>query len=211
MINNDDAVVLIVDDNLKNLKILGKTLQENSYVPVAAKNGPQALDFAQRAGPDLILLDVMMPGMDGFEVCRKLKARDDTKNIPIIFLTASTERKDLLKGFEAGGVDFVTKPYDSIELLLRVKSHIELKRAREEIRTLWGILPICCECKNIRDDDGYWHRVETYLNECSDVRFTHGYCPGCAKKAKEEMKQLIEEKMRHSTQAKDTNNEKQGG
>ncbi|NIN33602.1 MAG: response regulator, partial [Gammaproteobacteria bacterium] len=127
------AIILIVDDNPQNLKVLGNILREDGYVPVVAQNGPQALEFVQREKPDLILLDIMMPEMDGYEVCKKLKKDKDAKDIPVIFLTAKTETKDLLLAFEVGGVDYVTKPFNSVELLLRVKTHIDLKKAEAEL------------------------------------------------------------------------------
>ena len=94
------ATILIVDDNPQNLKVLGNILRENGYVPVAAQNGAQALAFVQREKPDLILLDIMMPEMDGYEVCKKLKKDKGSKDIPVIFLTAKTETKDLILAFE---------------------------------------------------------------------------------------------------------------
>jgi signal transduction histidine kinase len=127
------ATILIVDDNPQNLKFLGNILRENSYVPVVAQNGSQALEFIHREKPDLILLDIMMPGMDGYEVCKKLKEDKGSKDIPVIFLTAKTETKDLVLAFEVGGVDYVTKPFNSIELLVRVKCQLDLKKAEEEL------------------------------------------------------------------------------
>ncbi len=146
--------------------------------------------------PDLILLDIMMPGMDGLEVCRKLKGMDETRETPVIFLTAKTETEDIVRGFEAGGVDYITKPFQAVELLARVKTHLELKKAREtrdrligelrealdKVRVLSGLLPICSYCKKIRDDQGYWSRVEEYITEHSDVTFSHGICPDCMEK-----------------------------
>jgi signal transduction histidine kinase len=127
------ATILIVDDNPQNLKVLGNILRENGYVPVVAQNGFQALEFVHREKPDLILLDIMMPEMDGYEVCKKLKEDKDSKDIPVIFLTAKTETKDLVLAFEVGGVDYITKPFNSIELLVRVKCQLGLKKAEEEL------------------------------------------------------------------------------
>lgn len=117
--------------------------------------------------------------MDGFETCARLKRNPNTKTIPVIFLSARGETKDVLKGFEVGGVDYVTKPFRPAELMARVNTHIELKRAREEIRSLRGIIPICANCKKIRDDGGYWEQVETFIQEHSDAEFTHSICPDC--------------------------------
>ncbi|MCP5051157.1 MAG: response regulator [bacterium] len=128
MNDNNASTILIVDDNPQNLKVLGNTLRENNYMPVVAQSGPQALIFARQGNPDLILLDIMMPDMDGYEVCQKLKKDKVTKDTPVIFLTAKTETEDLVRAFEVGGVDYITKPFNSIELLTRVKCQIDLKR-----------------------------------------------------------------------------------
>lgn len=172
-------LILIVDDNLQNLQYLGNLMVENGYEPAVAKNGAQALDFLQQEKPELILLDIMMPGIDGFEVCKKLKSENSTKNIPVIFLTAKTETEDLVKGFTVGAVDYVTKPFNSAELLARIKTHLELKWAREEIKTLRGIIPICAKCKKIRDDEGLWKQIEVYIEKHSEALFSHGLCPEC--------------------------------
>ncbi len=133
---NDEttSLILIVDDNPQNLQLLGNILKKRGYKLAAATNGPQALDFAQKKGPDIILLDVMMPGIDGFETCEKLKNEPSTKNIPVIFLTAKTDAESTALGFEKGAVDFVAKPFNSKELLARVKTHLDLKHATEALR-----------------------------------------------------------------------------
>lgn len=132
--NNEDMnmpSVLIVDDVPKNLQVLGNILSKKGYKIAAAVNGQQALGIINSAPPDIILLDVMMPEPDGFEVCKKLKASEKTKEIPVIFLTAKTETEDIVKGFELGAVDYVTKPFNKTELLVRVHNHLDLKNARD--------------------------------------------------------------------------------
>ena len=126
-------MILLVDDNLQNLKVLGNMLQETGYHLLFAKNGIQALEAVKKRKPDLILLDIMMPDLDGFEVCRQLKQNVQTHDIPIIFLTARVEQEDIIKGLELGAVDYVTKPFNHKELISRVKTHLELKAAREEL------------------------------------------------------------------------------
>lgn len=179
--NDDKPIVLAVDDNLHNLQLLGKILMDNGYEPAFAENGAQALDFLVRQVPDLILLDIMMPEMDGYEVCRLVKGNNRTKHVPVIFLTAKVETEDLVKGFEAGAVDYIKKPFEFTELLVRIKTHIDLKRAREEIKTLRGIIPICAKCKKIRDDEGLWKQIEVYIEKNSNAMFSHGLCPACAR------------------------------
>jgi len=126
--------VLIVDDNRENLGVLGDIVASNGYIPGFASNGIAALAAIKKKHPDLVLLDVMMPGMDGFEVCRKLKQDATLANIPIIFLTAKTEKDDVIAGLELGAVDYVIKPFNKKELLSRVNTHLELQATKEELR-----------------------------------------------------------------------------
>ncbi|MBN1309037.1 MAG: response regulator [Chitinispirillaceae bacterium] len=176
------SLILMVDDNTENLRLLGAMLEHEEYATAFAINGEEALHFVAAEKPDLILLDIMMPGDDGYTVCRKLKQREDTKTIPVIFLTARTESADIVRGFEAGGVDYVTKPFSSAELIARVKTHLELKRIREEIKTLRGLLPTCAWCRRIRNEAGEWESIETYVREHTEADFTHGMCPDCLEK-----------------------------
>jgi signal transduction histidine kinase len=121
-------VVMIVDDNPKNLQILGSLLSQNNYLVIAAQNGQQALEYFDKQHPEIILLDIMMPDMDGFEVCRRLKSKDETKNIPILFITALNDIKDKIKAYAAGGADYITKPFVSEEVLARVNVHLQNSR-----------------------------------------------------------------------------------
>ncbi len=125
--------ILIVDDEPINLRLLRAHLVKQGFEVLEAANGDEALEQAA-AQPDLILLDIMMPGMDGFETCSKLKENDDLKHIPVIFLSALTDTDIKTKGLEAGGVDYVSKPFDSRELLARVRTHLTLKRQERQIR-----------------------------------------------------------------------------
>ncbi len=168
-------MILIVDDNPENRKVLGNLLVNEDYEVGVANDGFQALEFLKNSLPDLILLDIMMPGMSGFEVCEKIKSNKSFQHIPIIFLTAKNSTEDIVKGFDVGGVDYVQKPFNSKELLARVKTHLELK-------ILQGLLPICAECKSIRDDDGYWASIEKYIAEHTDSTFSHTLCSNCVKK-----------------------------
>lgn len=131
-INANDSI-LIVDDNPKNLQVIGALLNTEGYKLAMANSGEKALHYLTKKRADLILLDIMMPGMDGYEVCMRLKENPDTKDIPVIFLTAKTETKDILKGFQIGGVDYVTKPFNKEEILARIKTHIELKKSKDKI------------------------------------------------------------------------------
>lgn len=126
-------LVLIVDDALKNLQIIANMLSKENYEIAMAESGQIALSMLEEIAPDLILLDIMMPGMNGYEVCEKIKENSKLNDIPIIFLTAKTETDDIVKGFELGAADYISKPFKIPELLSRIKVHIEL---REKTRQL---------------------------------------------------------------------------
>ncbi len=128
-------LVLIVDDLPDNLQVLAGHLTEAGHEILAASSGPRALALVRNRKPDLILLDIMMPGMDGLEVCRILKSEPESADIPVIFITARTETDDVLRGFELGAVDYITKPFKPSELLARVHTHLELKSARDLLST----------------------------------------------------------------------------
>ena len=165
-------LILIVDDNAENLQFLGSLLMENGYDVGVAMNGTQALTFCNETCPDLILLDVMMPGMDGYECCARLKKDLATRHIPVIFLTAKTETKAIVRGFDTGGADYVSKPFIPAELMARIKIHMEVKHLRH-------LLPICSVCKKVRDDKGYWNDLDIYLQTHTDTAFSHGMCKDC--------------------------------
>ncbi len=125
--------VLIVDDNVKNLQILGGFLQNERLSVEFALNGISALNWLEKKKFDLILLDIMMPGMDGFEVGSLIKKNPAISEIPIIFITAKTDSESIIKGFETGAVDYITKPFIQSELLVRVKTQISIKKSKEQI------------------------------------------------------------------------------
>ena len=133
-INTPGPIILLVDDNHQNLQVLGKLLQEEKYKIEFALNGESALDWLNNKQFDLILLDLHMPGMNGFEVCKRIRSDKTVKEIPIIFLSAESEGESILKGFEVGAQDYVTKPFDSRELLARVKTQLDLKSKTENLR-----------------------------------------------------------------------------
>lgn len=122
--------ILIVDDIPKNIQILGNILSKENYQIAYAQNGKQALSITAHQKFDLILLDIMMPEMDGFEVCKILKANKKTSDIPIIFLTAKADMNSIVKGFDLGGQDYITKPFNTAELLARTETHIQLHEQR---------------------------------------------------------------------------------
>jgi DNA-binding response OmpR family regulator len=208
------AKILVVDDNPANLKLLVEYLTRAGFKALIANDGEGAIQQIHRFPPDLILLDVLMPGIDGFETCQRLKSDRATQEIPIIFMTALTDTAEKVKGFDAGAVDYVTKPFQQEELLARINTHLtlrnlqknlqaevaqrrkaeetlrqqaielqernqELQEALAKVKTLSGLLPICANCKKIRNDEGYWEQVDVYLRHHSDAEFSHGICPDC--------------------------------
>jgi two-component system sensor histidine kinase/response regulator len=128
------GTLFVIDDTPENLTVLRKCFTDHQYRVAVARNGKVALERAKRIHPDLILLDILMPGMDGFEVCRQLKADDMTRAIPVIFMTALDTAEDKVKGFEAGAEDYVTKPLNYQEVLARVHTHVTLYQVQQELR-----------------------------------------------------------------------------
>ena len=126
--NIDESIILVVDDNPKNLNLLFGVLEKTKYDVLFASDGQSCLDLIEKEWPDLILLDVMMPGIDGFETCRRLKANKETKDIPVIFMTALSETVDKVKGMELGAVDYITKPFQPEEVLARIKTHLTMRK-----------------------------------------------------------------------------------
>ncbi len=125
--------ILIVDDTFQNLQILADMLSQSGYSVTGAPDGPTALMIARNNPPDLILLDIRMPDMDGYEVCTQLKSDEKTKGIPVIFLSALDELQDKIKGFSIGGADYMTKPFQDEEVLARVNTHISLRRMQQQL------------------------------------------------------------------------------
>jgi signal transduction histidine kinase len=133
LLKEKKPIILIVDDVPKNVQVLGTLLKKIDCNLAVAMNGQQALQTVEKVRPDLILLDIMMPGMDGYEVCRRLKIANETKNIPVIFLSAKAEAEDIISGYELGAVDYLTKPFIGSELLSRVKTHLALKQVKGDL------------------------------------------------------------------------------
>lgn len=142
----DGDVVLIVDDVPDNLAVLADVLTEAGHVVLVATDGERALETARRAMPDVILLDAVMPGLDGFETCRRLKAEEQTREIPVVFMTGLTETEHVLAGFAAGGIDYVTKPIQPAEVLARIGAHVQsarrVTRARDAIEASGSALVV---------------------------------------------------------------------
>ncbi len=233
-----DTKILVVEDSKTQALHLKHDLMQSKYNITIAFNGNQALSMLKTDSFDIIISDVIMPGMDGFQLCKKIKNNEQTQNIAVILLTALQEPEDIVKGLGSGADNFIIKPYDLKILLSRIEYILankkiresngpeikfevmfagkhysiasqqmqivdlllstyetilyknrelerinkELKKALNEINQLQGMLPICSNCHKIRDDDGYWHRVEEYIEQHADVTFTHSLCPECLNK-----------------------------
>ena len=138
--NPAPADILLVDDTPANLNVLSTILAQQGYKVRPANSGLVALRVAQHASPDLILLDIQMPGMDGFEVCRRLKALEHTRDTPVIFISALDEALDKVAAFEAGGVDYIAKPFQILEVLARVQYQLTLRQQRAQLAELRGLI-----------------------------------------------------------------------
>ena len=189
--------VLIAEDDQVSRRLLQATLGRLGYEVVCTENGAQAWETLQLDdAPRLAILDWMMPELDGVDVCRKVRERDDVPYVYIILLTARGQKKDVVTGLDAGADDYLIKPFDPQELrsritvgerILKLEAALEgkvgeLEQALHHVTQLQGLLPICMHCKKIRDDGDTWHRMESYIEEHSDAMFTHSLCEDCREK-----------------------------
>jgi DNA-binding response OmpR family regulator len=188
--------ILVAEDNGVSRYLLETHLKKWGHEPVPAVDGTAAWEMMQREdAPALAILDWMMPGLDGVEVCRRARGRTDARPLYIILLTARADRQDTIDGLGAGADDYVTKPFDAAELRARVSVGVrvvglqgelaariaDLEQALARVDQLHGILPICSYCKKVRNDGDSWQQVEAYVSAHSAVRFSHGVCPDCVK------------------------------
>jgi sigma-B regulation protein RsbU (phosphoserine phosphatase) len=155
----EKSTILAVDDTPENLDVVKGVLGAN-YIVKAATSGPMALKIAYKQTPDLILLDIMMPEMDGYEVCRRLKENKQTKDVPVIFLTAMDQTTDEAQGFELGAADYITKPVNPPILEARVATHLALKRSMDELQAAYQIIK------------GHKERMEEELNVGHDIQMS---------------------------------------
>ncbi len=188
--------ILIAEDDPVSRSVLERFLRKWGHEVVITANGAAAWKELQRPdAPSLAILDWMMPEIDGPGVCRLVRALPRAASTYLIILTARHRKEDVVAGLESGADDYITKPFDQQELQSRIRAGerivelqhrlaarvSELESALAQVKTLSGLLPICCYCKKIRSDSDYWEQVETYLAEHTDVHFSHGICPHCWK------------------------------
>jgi phosphoserine phosphatase RsbU/P len=185
--------ILIADDDPVSRRVLEITLCRWKYEVVATVDGSSAWHALQHAPFDLALLDWIMPGCDGLELCGKIRSTPALASLYLIFVTARTSKADIVAGLDGGADDYVTKPFDREELRARLQvgrrilglqqrlgeQVRQLQDTLAQVKQLQGMLPICSYCKKIRDDRNYWQQVETYVAERSEARFSHSICPAC--------------------------------
>ncbi|MGE5657702.1 MAG: diguanylate cyclase [Actinomycetota bacterium] len=175
----EEFLILVVDDVNQNLQVVGEILEKVGYGTTFATSGMQAIERIKTANPDLILLDLMMPGINGLEVCEKIKSNSEFVNIPIIFLTASQDENHLLEAFEKGAVDYVTKPFKTPELLARVRTHLELKYTRDQFKKLLDEQAILTEeLEKLATTDpltGVWNRRHLFALAEREITRVHRY------------------------------------
>lgn len=186
--------ILIADDDPVSRQVLVRALAQWGYELTVCCDGEDAWTALQvEEPPPLAILDWMMPGLDGVDICRRVREQQRPDPIYLIMLTARNEKQDLVAALRAGADDYITKPFDYDELRVRVQVGVrivklqqalaervkELEHALSQVKLLQGLLPICSYCKKIRDDQNYWRQVEDYITSHSEAQFSHSICPEC--------------------------------
>ncbi len=213
--------VLVTDDDPEVRLMATILLKEEGYRVFGAVSGEECLNNVRLHEPDVVLLDVMLPDMSGVEVCRRIKADEGSKRTLVMLASGVRVSPDYqAEGLDGGADGYILKPFTKRELLARVQSLMRIKKTEDallqkdreqadlikqlqealaEVKTLKGLIPICAWCKNIRDDEGYWERLEAYISKHTDAVFTHGICPGCYEKHKEEIERIKAEQQEEAS------------
>ena len=174
--------ILIVDDDATSRVILRTALRKLGHQVSSSSTGVEALQVFQSRAVPLLISDVLMPDLDGLHLCQAIRASRQHSYTYIILLTATGGKFGCLAGLQAGADDFITKPFDEDLLAARLVVAERLLNLQSQVHQLSGLLPICAQCKKVRDDQNYWHEVESYISQRTEARFSHGYCPACLKK-----------------------------
>ncbi|HEY3276425.1 MAG TPA: response regulator [Syntrophorhabdaceae bacterium] len=212
----DGIKTLVCDDDPEVLLLMASVLSKAGYPVVKAATGRGCLETVYAERPGLVLLDVMLPDMRGDTVCRKIKSDHSLEGTFVILTSGIQVSSDnQAKGLQIGADGYIVKPVSNKELVARVQAMDRIKRAEDalrekekqqekliadlqaalaEIKTLKGFIPICASCKKIRDDEGYWNQLEAYLSKHTDAIFSHGLCPDCADKLRDEVRQRMKNK-----------------
>jgi len=204
--------ILIAEDDPVSRRALDVMLRRWDYDVISVADGAAAWDILQsEQAPKLAILDWMMPILDGPEVCRRVQSLAHAEPPYLILLTARGSKEDMVLGLGSGADDYVTKPFNRDELQARIQVGLrmirlqqkladrvrQLEKAIAEVKQLQGLLPICCYCKKIRNDQNYWQQVDTYLSKELDAQFSHGICPDCYKTVVEdELREHLEREKR---------------
>jgi DNA-binding response OmpR family regulator len=198
--------VLIAEDDPTSRLLLETVLKRKGHHVVAANDGIEAWELLQADdAPMIAILDWMMPGMDGSEISRRLRERQTSVQTWVILLTGKSAKEEIVAGLQSGANDYITKPFVREELLARVQVGMqmvslqqaladrvkELEKAIATVKQLEGLLPICANCKSIRDDHGHWNRIEEYVSTRSQAVFSHGICPSCVHQLYPEYGQIL--------------------
>jgi DNA-binding response OmpR family regulator len=208
---DETARVLVAEDDPDLLFLTTEVLGQAGYDVLEASTGKECLDAVAAHHPDIVLLDVMLPDMAGTEVCRQIKADETLRDTFVILISGVHVSSDSqADGLDVGADGYIIKPIANRELLSRIRSIVRIKRAEDalrekekeqqkliselqealsDIRTLEGLIPICASCKKIKDDEGYWNQLETYISKHTDAVFSHGLCPECAEKFRAEIEE----------------------
>ena len=190
------TTVLLADDDKLSLNVVNDTLTRAGYDVITATDGEQAWNKLIQSNAQVAILDWIMPGLEGVEICRRAQADKRFTNRYFILLTGKSTTEDLVAGLQAGASDYLRKPFEEAELLARVEVGVrfielqqkladrvdELERALTQVKRLEGLLPICSYCKRIRNEQDYWERVDAYISQHANVRFSHNICPECYEK-----------------------------
>lgn len=194
---NQDIKVLVVDDDADIRFATARIVRTAGYHVLEAAGGKQCMECVEKERPDLVLLDVVLPDADGTALCRQIKTDERLKGTFVVLISGHRVASDeQAEGLEGGADGYIARPIANRELLARVNAMVriltaererdrlilELREAIEKVKTLSGLLPICAHCKKIRDDKGYWNQVESHLSAHSELQFSHGICPECARK-----------------------------
>lgn len=189
--------LLIAEDEYTTRLTVQVILEKWEYRVESVEDGATAWEILQKpSGPQIAILDWEMPGVDGLELCRRVKALDRQTPVYVILLTGRDAQVDILKGFDAGADDYITKPFDENELRARVRvaerlvniqeelaiSNEELRAVLDHVEMLQGNLPVCTECKTIESYDGSWRTLDQYVTEKEDPRMNYVVCPACRKR-----------------------------
>jgi DNA-binding response OmpR family regulator len=189
--------VLVAEDHYVSRHLLERNLMNWGYTVVTAEDGEEALAILESPdAPPLAILDWMMPKMDGLEVCARVREHANRPYVYLVLLTAKSQKEEIAAGLQAGADDYVIKPFDPDELRARLtvgqrvvileralaRKVADLELALADVRKLKTLLPICMYCKSVRDDQDYWHAIDTYIHQETGTDFSHGICPDCMAK-----------------------------